>query len=46
MRNEGTLPFLPDEAVIEVPAAVGAAGGARPLPVAPVGPLLAGLIAT
>ncbi len=44
VRNAGTLPFLPDEAVIEVPARVGAAGAA-PEPVAPVPPLLAGLIA-
>jgi 6-phospho-beta-glucosidase len=44
VRNAGTLPFLGDEAVIEVPAAVGA-GGAVPLPVAPVEPLYAGLIA-
>ncbi|MFC4007059.1 6-phospho-beta-glucosidase [Nonomuraea purpurea] len=44
VRNAGTLPFLPDEAVIEVPAAVGA-GGAVPLPVPTVEPLFAGLIA-
>jgi 6-phospho-beta-glucosidase len=44
LRNRGTLPFLPDEAVIEVPAVIGA-GGATPMPVAPVSPLLAGLIA-
>ncbi|MET8866611.1 6-phospho-beta-glucosidase [Nonomuraea sp. NPDC004580] len=44
VRNDGTLPFLGDEAVIEVPAAV-TASGAVPLPVAPVEPLLAGLIA-
>ena len=44
VRNAGTLPFLPDEAVIEVPAVVGA-GGPVPLPVAPVGPLMRGLIA-
>jgi 6-phospho-beta-glucosidase len=44
VRNQGTLPFLPDEAVIEVPAAIGAKG-ARPHPVAPVSPLLRGLIA-
>jgi 6-phospho-beta-glucosidase len=42
--NRGTLPFLPDDAVIEVQAAVGAEG-ARPLPVAPVDPLYAGLMA-
>ncbi|MEO3812556.1 6-phospho-beta-glucosidase [Sphaerisporangium sp. B11E5] len=44
LRNDGTLPFLPDDAVIEVPARVGAAGAAA-LPVAPVPPLYAGLIA-
>jgi 6-phospho-beta-glucosidase len=44
VRNAGTLPFLPDEAVIEVPARVGA-GGVAPLPVDPVGPLQRGLIA-
>ncbi|MFG3345426.1 6-phospho-beta-glucosidase [Streptomyces sp. NPDC048018] len=42
--NNGTLPFLPDDAVIEVQAAVGPHGTA-PLPVAPVDPLYAGLIA-
>jgi 6-phospho-beta-glucosidase len=44
VRNQGTLPFLPDEAVIEVPAVIGAKG-ARPEPVTPVDPLLRGLIA-
>jgi 6-phospho-beta-glucosidase len=43
VRNSGTLPFLPDEAVIEVPAVVGA-DGARPVPVAPLDPLLRGLV--
>ncbi|KNE84006.1 MULTISPECIES: 6-phospho-beta-glucosidase [Streptomyces] len=42
--NHGTLPFLPDDAVIEVPAAVGP-HGARPLPVRPLEPLYAGLVA-
>ncbi|MCH5676486.1 6-phospho-beta-glucosidase [Streptomyces gilvus] len=42
--NRGTLPFLPDDAVIEVQAAVGVKG-ATPLPVAPVDPLYAGLTA-
>ncbi|MFI1616321.1 6-phospho-beta-glucosidase [Streptomyces lydicus] len=42
--NHGTLPFLPDDAVIEVPATVDAAGPA-PLPVRPLEPLYAGLIA-
>jgi 6-phospho-beta-glucosidase len=41
--NNGTLPFLPDDAVIEVPAHVSPAG-ASPLPVDPVQPLLRGLI--
>ncbi|PYC74027.1 6-phospho-beta-glucosidase [Streptomyces tateyamensis] len=43
-RNDGMLPFLPDDAVIEVPAVVDAAG-VRPLPQRPVEPLYAGLIA-
>ena len=42
--NHGTLPFLPDDAVIEVPAVIGS-GGADPVPVDPVEPLLRGLIA-
>ncbi|MEV3973895.1 6-phospho-beta-glucosidase [Streptomyces sp. NPDC050698] len=42
--NRGTLPFLPDDAVIEVQAAVGTKG-ASPLPVRPVDPLCAGLMA-
>jgi 6-phospho-beta-glucosidase len=42
--NRGTLPFLPDDAVIEVQAAVGAQG-ASPLPVPSVDPLYAGLMA-
>ncbi|GII61199.1 6-phospho-beta-glucosidase [Sphaerisporangium krabiense] len=44
LRNDGTLPFLPGDAVIEVPARIGAAG-ATALPVDPVEPLYAGLIA-
>ena len=44
VRNQGTLPFLPEDSVIEVPAVVGASG-AMPVPVAPVEPLFAGLIA-
>ncbi|MFJ1959508.1 6-phospho-beta-glucosidase [Streptomyces massasporeus] len=43
-HNRGTLPFLPDDAVIEVQAAVGAKG-ASPLPVPRVDPLYAGLMA-
>ena len=42
--NKGTLPFLPDDAVIEVQAAVGAKGP-TPLAVAEVDPLYAGLMA-
>jgi len=44
LRNQGTMPFLADEAVIEVPAAIGA-GGAVPVPVAALHPLMAGLVA-
>ncbi|WP_405768187.1 6-phospho-beta-glucosidase [Streptomyces sp. NBC_01538] len=42
--NKGTLPFLPDDAVIETQAAVGRAGAA-PLAGPAVDPLYAGLIA-
>ncbi|MEU5598255.1 6-phospho-beta-glucosidase [Streptomyces sp. NPDC020298] len=42
--NRGTLPFLPDDAVIEVQAAVGPTGTV-PLPVPEVDPLYAGLVA-
>jgi 6-phospho-beta-glucosidase len=42
--NGTTLPFLPADAVIEVPAVIGR-DGAVPVPVAPVEPLLRGLIA-
>jgi 6-phospho-beta-glucosidase len=42
--NHGTLPFLPDDAVIEVPALIGSAG-ADPVLIDPVEPLLRGLIA-
>ncbi|WP_171116429.1 MULTISPECIES: 6-phospho-beta-glucosidase [unclassified Streptomyces] len=44
--NRGTLSFLPDDAVIEVQAAVGAQSGPVPLPVAAVDPLYAGLMAS
>ncbi|MFC1430404.1 6-phospho-beta-glucosidase [Streptacidiphilus sp. N1-3] len=44
VRNNGTMPFLGDDAVIEVPAVIGA-GGAVPLPLAPVPARYAGLIA-
>ncbi|MEG3628689.1 6-phospho-beta-glucosidase [Streptomyces poriticola] len=43
--NRGTLPFLPDDAVIEVQAAVDRKG-AGPLPVPQVDPLYAGLMAS
>jgi 6-phospho-beta-glucosidase len=43
VRNNGTLPFLPDSAVIEVSARAGLDGPAT-LPVTPVTPDLAGLI--
>ncbi|MFC5804192.1 6-phospho-beta-glucosidase [Streptomyces formicae] len=42
--NNGTLPFLADDAVIEVQAAIGARG-ATPLPVPQLDPLCAGLVA-
>jgi 6-phospho-beta-glucosidase len=44
VRNNGTLPFLADQAVIEVSATVGA-DGPVPVDVAPVDPLMSGLIA-
>ena len=44
IRNNGTLPFLPDQAVIEVSARVDSSGPA-PLPVTPLAPDLAGLVA-
>jgi 6-phospho-beta-glucosidase len=44
VRNNGTLPFLPDHAVIEVSARAGL-NGPTPLPVNPLAPDLAGLVA-
>ncbi|HET9896998.1 MAG TPA: 6-phospho-beta-glucosidase [Streptosporangiaceae bacterium] len=44
VRNNGTMPFLGDDAVIEVPAVIGRAGPV-PVPVTPLSPLLAGLVA-
>jgi 6-phospho-beta-glucosidase len=44
VRNAGTLPFLPDQAVVEVPATIGA-GGAVPVSAAPLSPLMTGLVA-
>jgi 6-phospho-beta-glucosidase len=43
VRNNGTFGFLPDEAVIEVPAVIGSAGPV-PVPAAPLPPLLRGLV--
>ncbi|MFI5820924.1 6-phospho-beta-glucosidase [Streptomyces rishiriensis] len=43
-RNAGTLPFLPDDAVIEVQAGVGPKGPS-PLPVPSLDPLCTGLMA-
>jgi 6-phospho-beta-glucosidase len=43
VRNGGTLGFLPDEAVIEVPAVI-TADGPVPVPAAPLPPLLRGLV--
>ncbi|HEY2672966.1 MAG TPA: 6-phospho-beta-glucosidase [Rugosimonospora sp.] len=44
VRNRGHLPFLSDDAVIEVSCRVDG-DGAAPVPTAPVGPLMSGLIA-
>jgi len=44
LRNRGTFGFLPDEAVIEVPAVIGP-DGPHPAPAAPLPPLLRGLTA-
>ena len=44
IQNDGALPFLPDDHVIEVPATVGAAGLIA-VPIAPLPNDLAGLIA-
>jgi len=44
LRNNGTLPFLDDSAVIEVPARVGGSG-VTAVPVEPLDPLFAGLVA-
>ncbi|MEU7475253.1 6-phospho-beta-glucosidase [Lentzea sp. NPDC042327] len=43
VQNRGTLPFLPDDAVIEVSSTVDGSGG-TPLPVRPVEPSISGLI--
>ncbi len=44
VRNDGFLPFLADDAVIEVPCDVGASG-LVPRPTTPLEPLYAGLVA-
>jgi 6-phospho-beta-glucosidase len=44
LRNNGSLPFLPDDHVIEVPATVGA-DGVTALPIEPVSATIRGLIA-
>jgi 6-phospho-beta-glucosidase len=44
VRNEGTLPFLADDAVIEVPARV-APGGVAPVPMPSLDPMHRGLVA-
>jgi 6-phospho-beta-glucosidase len=44
VRNDGLFPFLPDTAVIEVSARAGTEGPA-PLPIAPLAPEMAGLVA-
>ena len=43
VRNNGTIAGLPDDAVVEVPALVGA-DGAHPVPVAPLAPEFLGLV--
>jgi 6-phospho-beta-glucosidase len=43
-RNDSTLPFLPEDAVVEVPARITGTGPA-PLPVAPLPPAIRGLVA-
>lgn len=45
VANAGTLPFLPDDAVVEVPARV-TADGVTPLPAPHIDPLYAGLISS
>lgn len=43
VQNNGSLPFLPDDAVIEVSSTVDGNGG-KPLPIRPVEPSISGLI--
>jgi 6-phospho-beta-glucosidase len=44
LRNDGTFPFLPDDAVVEVPARVDRTG-VRAVELSPLEPLYAGLVA-
>jgi 6-phospho-beta-glucosidase len=43
VRNEGAIPDLPGNEVVEIPATIGA-GGIVPLPLAPLAPELRGLV--
>ena len=43
IRNDGALPDLPDDAVVEIPAAIGA-GGAKAERLAPLAPEMLGLV--
>jgi 6-phospho-beta-glucosidase len=43
VRNDGALPDLPDDAVVEIPARIDR-DGAHPLPLAPLAPELRGLV--
>jgi 6-phospho-beta-glucosidase len=43
VRNGDTFPFLPADAVVEIPARVGS-GAVTPLPMEPLAPLFAGLV--
>ena len=43
VRNDDTLPFLPPDAVVEVPAHI-SDGAVAPIPVDPLEPLFAGLV--
>ncbi|MGH2528765.1 MAG: 6-phospho-beta-glucosidase [Actinomycetota bacterium] len=43
LRNDGALPGLPDDAVVEIPARIDRAG-ATPLPLAPLVPEMLGLV--
>src|SRR5712691_13506390 len=43
VRNDGAMPDLPDDAVVEIPARVDR-DGAHPLPLAPLAPEMRGLV--